>query len=184
MPQRLHPRPVRRRASPFPASPPRHFRAAALRLRRDFFRQASLADSRFSNQAKQLTATARDAGQARAQLAQLALAPDEGPAHLSVLPGRLERKISFAARHGQCRLNSLAECRCSMQGHDVIADLFDDLLRVLRHRNNVVRVADAASRLRWLQRRPRLEYVENVPAYRVNRREKEQDAIQMRAHRW
>ncbi len=38
------------------------FRAAALRLRRDFFRQPRLADSRFSDQAKQLTATARDAG--------------------------------------------------------------------------------------------------------------------------
>ena len=59
---------------------------AALRVRRDFLRQSRLADSRFSDQAKQLTATARDAGQARAQLAQLALAPDEGSPHLSVLP--------------------------------------------------------------------------------------------------
>ena len=82
MPQRLRPRPEGRCSAAFSASAPRNLCAGALRIAGDFLGEPRFADSRLTGKAKELTASARDAGKARAQLAQLALAPDESPAYL------------------------------------------------------------------------------------------------------
>src|SRR5271156_3079014 len=120
MPKRLHPWPIRRRAATFPASTPRNRCAGMLRIGGDLFREPRLADSGLSDKAKELTASPRDAGQARAQFAQLTLASDKYSRLSGTLRAWRQRRIYFAARHAvtSTPLNSLAQYpRRPVHGH-------------------------------------------------------------------